>query len=238
LDFQALVYYTGEGFYLSVDKFSLESIVMASKDELQTILRDRYSVNKNISQVLTATECQHLMTLLDSEPSAVKLVESFVDKNVDLGNRSRQFGREREQAQKRLEKAQSEYAALQSSIHQIEGSNHELEQRKQQLEKEAALAMQDLERSKANLEQQKLKLEQESQALEAEVNVLQAKAQRLEGQKELVVVNDDLKKDNKRLKNLVDAIRLKFSKEMRQVLNTEDSELRKAIAKLYKSMLG
>jgi chromosome segregation ATPase len=242
LDFQALIYYTRESLPLLVYKFSLESIAMASKKELQAILKDRYSVNIGISEVLTVIECQRLMTLLDSEPSAVKLVESFVDKNIDLGNRSRQFGKQREQAQKRFETAQAEYAAL----HQIEGSNQALEQRKQELEKEAALAMQNLERSRANLEQQKLHLEQASQVLEAEVSALQTKTQKLEGQvkilnsekKELVDVNDDLKKDNKRLKNLFDAIRLNFSREMRQVLKTEDSELRKAIAKLYKSMLG
>jgi regulator of replication initiation timing len=75
---------------------------------------------------------------------------------------------------------------------------------------------------------------------------LQARSQNLEGQvkhlssekKELVQANHELQKDNKRLKNIVDAIRLKFSKDVNQLLQYEDSEIRKALVKLYKSTLG
>jgi uncharacterized protein (DUF3084 family) len=192
-----------------------------SKADLQTALKNRYGINKNISQVLTQSECQHLLTLLDSDSKAVKLIESLVDKNSDLGNRNRQFGREREQAKQRLAQAKAEYDTLQAEIAQIEDSNQTLGQRKRQLE-------------------------QETTTLQAQVDRLTARSQQLEGQvktlnsenRELVNVNDELKQDNRRLKNLLDAIRLKFSQEMRQVLKTEDSEIRKAIVKLYKSILG
>jgi chromosome segregation ATPase len=240
---------------------------MASKDELQNLLKNRYGINKNISQALTLVECQRLLTLLDAEPSAIKLVESFIGKNAWLGNNNRQLGHKRGRAEDRLEKVQAEYTTLKASIQEIETSNQGLIARKQQLEQEAAQRMQQLEQSKARLaqqqrqleqearslaqsktqlEQQKLRLEKESQVLEAEVKALTDRSSRLEGQvtalssanQELKEVNHELKKDNKRLKNIVDAIRLKFSQEAQQMLKTEDSEIRKAIVRLYKSMLG
>jgi predicted RNase H-like nuclease (RuvC/YqgF family) len=51
-----------------------------------------------------------------------------------------------------------------------------------------------------------------------------------------VKVNAELKQDNKHLKNLVDAIRLQIVKDMRVLLKYQDSELRQAIMKLYKSV--
>jgi serine phosphatase RsbU (regulator of sigma subunit) len=51
-----------------------------------------------------------------------------------------------------------------------------------------------------------------------------------------VKVNAELKQDNKHLKNLVDAIRLQIVKDMRGLLRYQDSELRQAIMKLYKSV--
>ena len=56
--------------------------------------------------------------------------------------------------------------------------------------------------------------------------------------KSLTKVNGELKQDNKRLKNIVDAIRLRLAQEMKGILKYEDSELRQAIAKLFKSTQG
>lgn len=54
----------------------------------------------------------------------------------------------------------------------------------------------------------------------------------------LTKVNDELKQDNKRLKNIVDAIRLRIAQDMKGILKYEDSELRQAIMKLFKSTQG
>jgi predicted RNase H-like nuclease (RuvC/YqgF family) len=68
---------------------------------------------------------------------------------------------------------------------------------------------------------------------------LEAKVRSLVSQKnELVEVNDQLKKDNKDLKNLVDAIRLKIAIDMKKLMQYEDSEIRKALAKWFKSTQG
>lgn len=52
------------------------------------------------------------------------------------------------------------------------------------------------------------------------------------------LINEQLKKDNKDLKNVVDAIKLKLAVEVNQLLKYEDSEIRKALIKLFKSTLG
>ena len=54
---------------------------MTSKDELQTALKEKFGVNKNISQPLSKEECERLLNLLYSEASAAKLVSSYADKN-------------------------------------------------------------------------------------------------------------------------------------------------------------
>ncbi|MCY7277360.1 MAG: hypothetical protein LH702_27420 [Phormidesmis sp. CAN_BIN44] len=55
---------------------------------------------------------------------------------------------------------------------------------------------------------------------------------------ELIKVNDELKKDNKALKNLVDRIRLKTAIDVKNLLNYEDSEIRRALAKWFKGTQG
>jgi hypothetical protein len=54
----------------------------------------------------------------------------------------------------------------------------------------------------------------------------------------LVKVNAELKKDNKSLKNIVDSIRLQIAKDMKGILKYQDSDLRQAILKLFKSTQG
>ncbi|MBD2460089.1 hypothetical protein H6G89_03430 [Oscillatoria sp. FACHB-1407] len=55
---------------------------------------------------------------------------------------------------------------------------------------------------------------------------------------ELVEVNDQLKKDNKALKNLIDQIKLKIAIDVKNLLRYEDSEIRRALAKWFKSTQG
>jgi chromosome segregation ATPase len=219
---------------------------MAAKSELQGLLKDRYGINKNISRALTDVECQRLMALLEAEPSALKLVDSFIAKNRDLAINNQLYGKQRNQALARYEQAQAEYLALEASIVEIENSNEGLAARKRELELEAKRKIAEINQTKVELENQKRQLEQESAILEKQVANLKARSQDLEGQvrnlssekTELAKANHELQKDNKRLKNIVDAIRLKFSKDVNQLLQYEDSEIRKALVKLYKSTLG
>jgi chromosome segregation ATPase len=194
---------------------------MASKKDLQDELKSHYGINKNISDALSLQECQDMMTLLESESSAARLVEAFISKNVELGNNNKRIGQQRAQAEKKLDATQKEYNDLQISIKQIENSNLGLVERKKAIE----------EATKA-LEVEIKTLTERSQSLEKIVTTLKSEKQ------ELVTVNDELKKDNKRLKNLVDAIRLKFSKDVNKLLQYDDSEIRKALVKMYKSTLG
>ncbi|MEM8676557.1 MAG: hypothetical protein AAGF83_22235 [Cyanobacteria bacterium P01_G01_bin.67] len=55
---------------------------------------------------------------------------------------------------------------------------------------------------------------------------------------ELVKVNDDLKKDNKVMKDIVDKIRFKLTVEIKNMLNLKDSQVKKSLVKLLKSTLG
>jgi len=55
---------------------------------------------------------------------------------------------------------------------------------------------------------------------------------------ELAESNDLLKKDNKALKNLIDQIKLKIAIDVKNLMRYEDSELRRALAKWFKSTQG
>ena len=64
---------------------------------------------------------------------------------------------------------------------------------------------------------------------------LESKVKALTSQNsELIKVNDELKKDNRFLKNSVDAIRLKLAIEVKNLLKSDDSEIRRALAKWFK----
>jgi chromosome segregation ATPase len=219
---------------------------MVAKAELQARLKERYGINKNISQDLSDVECQRLVTLLDSESSALKLVDAFIAKNRELTTNNQQYGKQRRQAEDRYAIAQAQYESLQESIANLENSNDGLVQLKQELEAQAQREMTDLEQKKVALAAQKQQLEKDAKLLEQQVATLQTRSQNLEQQvqalgaekQELAKANHELQKDNKRLKNIVDAIRLKFSKDVDQLLKYEDSEIRVMLAKLYRSTLG
>jgi len=89
---------------------------MASKDELQTVLKSKYGINKNISQPLNLEECTELLYVLNREPGAAKLVESFAQKNSTLGDNNRHYGRLREQSERKLESVKAEYRALEAGL--------------------------------------------------------------------------------------------------------------------------
>lgn len=195
---------------------------MASKDELQNALKEKYGINKNISQPLSKEECERLLYIFSSEPGAVKLVESFAQKNENLGENNRLFGQKRSQAERRLASLQVENRALQESIKTLELSNPELEARKKQLEEDKA------------------KLEADINRLSVQNGSLELKVKKLASEKnELFEANDQLKKDNKDLKNIVDKIRLEVVVHLKNALRAGDIlEIKKTIAKIVKWIAG
>jgi hypothetical protein len=72
---------------------------MATKAELQNALKERFGINKNISQPLTKEDCQRLLDLLAREPSAAKLVGSYAEKNSQLGRNNATYGGARERVE-------------------------------------------------------------------------------------------------------------------------------------------
>ncbi|NJR48280.1 MAG: hypothetical protein HC780_00740 [Leptolyngbyaceae cyanobacterium CSU_1_3] len=194
---------------------------MASKDELQNILKEKYGINKNISQLLDKAACERLIFILASEPSAVKLVESFAQKNSNLGHNNAYYSRMRNQADKRYVSLQSEYRELEIAIQALESSKITLEDRKKQLQQES---------DRLNSEVQNLS--SENIALASKVGTLTSKND------ELIGANEQLKKDNKDLKNVVDAIRLRLARDTKILLQYEDSEIRKAVIRLFRWTLG
>ena len=194
---------------------------MASKKELQNILKEKYGINKNISQPLDTENCEQLLAILQSQPSAAKLVNCFVSKNSALSQNNRNFSQLRSQAEKKLQSLQAEYTQLEKSITDLEQSKGKLDSRKQQLS-------------------------QEHQALEAEISKLSAQNQTMAAKvqtltlqnDDLIQANDQLKKDNKELKNIVDQIRLRLARDTKKLLQYEDSEIRKALIRLFRWTLG
>jgi chromosome segregation ATPase len=194
---------------------------MATKDELQNTLKDKYKINKNISQVLTKEECEQLLELLKLEPSTAKLVQSFVQKNSNLSNNNALYGRMRSKAEAKLSSLQEEYEALEASIQAIESDTTKLEERKQQLEAE------------------RQQLEAEVQRLASYNTRLETKVETLASQNtELTGANEQLKKDNKNLKNIVDQIKLQLARDTKALLQYEDNQIRRAVIKLFRWTLG
>lgn len=194
---------------------------MPSKSELQSALKEKYGINKNITQPLSTEECEQLLTLLHTQPSAVRLVGSFVAKNSDLSRTNRQFGQQRSQAEKRLNALQAEYQQLEKTVADFEARNRTLGDRKGQLSQE----QQALEAEIKKLSDENASLSQKMQALTTQND-------------ELIDANEQLKKDNKDLKNIVDQIRLRLARDTKMLLEYEDSEIRKALIRLFRWTLG
>lgn len=195
---------------------------MASKNELQNTLKEKYGINKNISQPLSREECERLLYIFSNEPGAVKLAKAFVQKNESLGENNRLFGQKRSQAERRLTALQVEHRELQDSIKILELSKPALEDRKKQLEQERA------------------QLEAAINSLSIQNNSLELKVNKLVSEKgELLEVNDQLKKDNKDLKNILDKIRLEVVVHLKNALRAGDIlEIKRTIAKLVRWIAG
>ncbi len=194
---------------------------MKSKVELQTQLKDQYGINKNVSQSLSRDECAALIERLSQDDSVAKIIAAYVDKNTTLGKNNATYGRARSQAETKLQTLQTEYDDLEASIAALESTNQTLNTRKQQLESDRQTLSTEIE-----------KITAENQQLGTQVTNLNVLAD------ELTDANDQLKKDNKALKNTIDAIKLRLTKDIKQLLRYEDSEIRKALMKLFNSTLG
>jgi chromosome segregation ATPase len=187
---------------------------MKSKGELQTQLKDQYGINKNVSQPLSRDECAALLESLSKDASVAKLIAAYADKNNDLGKKNATFGRARSQAENKLKTLRIEYDDLEASIATLENTNQSLATRKQQLESDRQALSREIQ-----------KITAENEALSNTVT-------------DLTVRTDELTKDNKALKNTLDAIKLRLAKDVKQLLRYEDSEIRKALMKLFNSTLG
>ena len=208
-----------------VNRKSLEQmsavLQSAPKEELQTILKEKYGINKNISQSLAAEECEQLMITLQREVSMVKIVQSFVEKNTNLERRNQHFGLLRINTEKKLQKLQSEYQQLKIQINSMEKSEAGLSDQTQVVTAETTALQTDVKR-----------LSTEKQFLSNKIQTL------ITHNDELVEANTQLKKDNKELKNVVDQIRLRLARDVKMLLQYEDSEIRKALIRLFRWTLG
>ncbi len=194
---------------------------MPSKKELQAILQNQYGINKNISQSLATDDCEQLLVTLQSHPSTVKLVDSFASKNSELGKKNRHYGQLRSSTEKKLKKLQSEYQQLETQIAVMERAKAALSERKQTITHETATLKAEIER----LSTERLSLTSKVQTLTTQND-------------ELFEANTQLKKDNKELKNVVDQIRLRLARDTKMLLQYEDSEIRKALIRLFRWTLG
>ncbi|WP_138500048.1 hypothetical protein [Nostoc sp. PA-18-2419] len=96
-----------------------------------------------------------------------------------------------------------------------------------------------VEQLKKYQKQQNEKYETDIKSLTDTNRVLEMKMNKITAQnKELIQVNEQLKKDNKVLKNLIDEIRLKLAINTKKLLQYEDSEIRQALIIMFKSTLG
>ena len=194
---------------------------MPVKRDLQTILKEKYGINKNISQSLSTEDCEAMLLLLQNQPSAQKLVESFIAKNEELSRNNRNFGQQRSRAEQKLKDLQVEHEKLESAIAAFEQTNASLGNRR------------------GELSQEQQQLEAQSQQLTTQNRALSGRVQNRTTQNdELIDANEKLKKDNKDLKNIVDQIRLRLARDTKMLLEYEDSEIRKALIRLFSWTLG
>ena len=109
---------------------------MPSKSDLQAALKAKYGINKNITQPLSLQDCEDLLVLLQTQPSAAKLVDSFIAKNNELGNNNRNFGQQRSRAEGKLKALQVEHRKLEIAIADLEAANASMGNRRSQLSEE------------------------------------------------------------------------------------------------------
>ena len=69
-------------------------------------------------------------------------------------------------------------------------------------------------------------------------NLIEQNRELIAKQEKLIKANHALQKDNKNLKNIVDAIKLRFTIETKHLLKLENSELKQGLIKLLHTTLG
>jgi uncharacterized protein (DUF3084 family) len=194
---------------------------MVSKSDFQQVLKERYGVNKNINGAIAKEDYEFILDILQHQPSMVRLIEVFLAKNNELGKSNRLFGGQRYRAEEKFSRLQEEHQQLEKAIVDLKQSTTHLSDLKAQLKKEHQ-----------NLEGQVQTLLTRNQTLTTKVQTLSDQTE------ELSVANTQLKKDNKDLKNLVDQIRLRLAQDTKKLLQYEDSEIRKALIRLFRQTLG
>jgi chromosome segregation ATPase len=124
---------------------------------------------------------------------------------------------------------------LETKINSLALQNNELSQVNENFKKDKI----ELLKVKDELGKDKNELEKIQERIEKDKIELSRVNQQLKKDKtELSKVNEELKKDNKDLKNILDAIKLRLAIDVKNLLRYEDSEIRKALIKWYKSTLG
>ncbi|NJN31883.1 MAG: hypothetical protein HC824_16725 [Synechococcales cyanobacterium RM1_1_8] len=196
---------------------------MTIKKQLQDQLKQQYGINKNISNSLSPQDCTALLTLLERETSVATLVSAFADKNADLGKNNRYHGQKRSQAERQLEATTAQLEQTQAECDQLQTAVAAAEERLAALRRKSGR----LGKEEAALEAQIQDLEVRNQSLKSRLQGLEAKTQ------DLTQANDVLKRDNKALKNLVDQIRLRLALDVKKLMRYEDSEIRRAAARLF-----
>ncbi|MDZ7963622.1 MAG: hypothetical protein RM368_01390 [Nostoc sp. DedSLP03] len=89
------------------------------------------------------------------------------------------------------------------------------------------------------LKQEREKYEVEIQTLSQTNKISEVEIKKIYSQnKNLTEVNEQLQKDNKAMKSLVDQIRLQLAMNTKKILQYEDSEIRKAVITFFKWTLG
>jgi hypothetical protein len=124
---------------------------------------------------------------------------------------------------------------LETKVNSLVWQNNELLRVNEQLEKDKI----ELIKVKEELGKDRTELSRVKEQIEKDKAELSKVNEKLKKDKaELSKVNEELKKDNKDLKNYIDAIKLSIAIDVKNLLRLEDSEIRKALIKWYKSILG
>ena len=124
---------------------------------------------------------------------------------------------------------------LETQVNSLVLQNNELLRVNEQLEKDKL----ELIKVKEELGKDRTELSRVKEQIEKDKAELSKVNEKLKKDKtELSKVNEELEKDNKYLKNIVDQIKLSIAIDVKNLLRLEDSEIRKALIKWYKSILG
>ena len=240
---------------------------METKSALQSQLKAKYGINKNMSATLNRDECEVMLEQLDQNPAVAKLVAAYVEKNNALRKSNATLNAtartsislDRNPAETTDPKTTdpkitdpnlpAKYDQLNAEYDQLETEYNELATDYNLLATEynelnALIAA--LDSTNQALSASKKQLESDRQAFTTDIRRIIAEHSALNQTvtelrlrtDELTNANTQLKKDNKDLKNTVDAIRLRLAQDVRQLLSYEDSSIRPALITLFNATLG